>query len=99
MALANMLGSNVFDVLLGLGVPWLLAGIIGKPVVFVKAFEHIRWLVLILFLVTAGLNISLYMNKWMLTRRIGLGLCACYALFVVYVIVITELEVHRVISE
>merc|ERR1712193_322742 len=31
MAISNALGSNVFDILLGLGVPWTLGIIIGKP--------------------------------------------------------------------
>merc|ERR1719407_275847 len=31
MAISNALGSNVFDILLGLGVPWTLGIIFGKP--------------------------------------------------------------------
>merc|ERR1719453_616865 len=34
MAVANSLGSNVFDILLGLGVPWLLRNMMGKKVLF-----------------------------------------------------------------
>merc|ERR1719409_1540703 len=36
MAVANCLGSNVFDILLGLGLPWLLSAILnaGEPVRF-----------------------------------------------------------------
>merc|ERR1740130_1676549 len=35
MAVANALGSTVFDILLGLGVPWFIStAILGNPVVF-----------------------------------------------------------------
>ena len=38
MAVANALGSNVFDIMLGLGVPWTIKnGFLGGDIVFAGA--------------------------------------------------------------
>merc|ERR1719454_1893254 len=39
MAIANALGSNVFDILIGLGVPWTLRCMAGKQVTFTDQFD------------------------------------------------------------
>lgn len=87
MAVANVFGSNVFDVLIGLGIPWILAAIIGKEVRFVNGFDQVRWLVLIHCAVTFVLIFSLAANKWRLNRLTGHLLFFLYACFVVFVIV------------
>merc|ERR1719199_1334154 len=48
MAVANAFGSNVFDILLGLGVPWLLKAIMGEEVTFKGAAEGlIEWMAIL----------------------------------------------------
>merc|ERR1711920_1016319 len=49
MAVANAIGSNVFDILLGLGIPWVIYGAIhgGKP--YVVNLDKILTFVIILF--------------------------------------------------
>merc|ERR1719217_325523 len=34
MAVSNAFGSNIFDILIGLTVPWLSSVMLGKPIVF-----------------------------------------------------------------
>merc|ERR1719446_1231418 len=46
MAVANALGSNVFDILLGLGVPWLLKLAIGKEV-HMPSTDLLVWIIVL----------------------------------------------------
>merc|ERR1719265_1070132 len=48
MAVANALGSNVFDILLGLGVPWLLKAAMGTQIIFNGASKDLLQWILIL---------------------------------------------------
>merc|ERR1719199_1842261 len=51
MAVANAFGSNVFDILLGLGVPWLLKALMGIEVVFPGSSSDLLEWILILTLI------------------------------------------------
>merc|ERR1719272_2218462 len=48
MAIANALGSNVFDILIGLGLPWTIKNMIGHEVTFPGQFKDIRGDIIIL---------------------------------------------------
>jgi len=84
MAVANALGSNVFDILLGLGVPWLISCVIGKEVKFPGAWDSIKYDILVLFLVLAIFLGSLIANKWYLTKYLGMVLLNFYVVFIVW---------------
>jgi K+-dependent Na+/Ca+ exchanger-like protein len=85
MAIANAIGSNVFDILLGLGLPWLMVIIIrGKDVNVCN--DGILVAVIILFC-TACLFVGvLKFNKWKMNNKIGNALLVLYFLYVVYTI-------------
>lgn len=85
MAVSNAIGSNVFDVLLGLGLPWLIAGAASGPVeVTVDPIGLVVIPIVILF-VTLGLLIgALIVCKWKLSRTLGVILFGLYALFLAY---------------
>ncbi|GMI08139.1 hypothetical protein TrLO_g14312 [Triparma laevis f. longispina] len=86
MAIANAIGSNVFDVLLGLGFPWFLA-ILVKGEDFVVCKDGIETAVLILFCTVILFVGVLAINKWMMNTTVGIGLFALYALYVIYTII------------
>merc|ERR1719188_83405 len=48
MAVSNALGSNIFDILCGLGLPWLIALLIGKPIVFLGVNRLLTWVMLLI---------------------------------------------------
>ncbi|XP_053187447.1 sodium/potassium/calcium exchanger 3-like [Scomber japonicus] len=82
MAVSNSIGSNIFDILLGLGFPWALRSL----VVDYGSSVHInnKGLVysVILLLASVFLTvISVHLNRWRLNRRLGLGLLFLYAIF------------------
>ncbi|TKS83944.1 Sodium/potassium/calcium exchanger 3 [Collichthys lucidus] len=76
MAVSNSIGSNIFDILLGLGFPWalrtLVVSINNKGLVYS----------VVLLLASVFLTVmSVHLNHWRLNRRLGLGLLFLYAIF------------------
>ena len=88
MAIANAIGSNVFDVLLGLGLPWFLAG------VTVNKFEPtpvnkdgiLTWVFVLLFTVALFVGVLKY-NRWQMNGELGKALVLIYVLFFIFVAV------------
>uniref|UniRef100_H3CXG9 Sodium/calcium exchanger membrane region domain-containing protein n=1 Tax=Tetraodon nigroviridis TaxID=99883 RepID=H3CXG9_TETNG len=82
MAVSNSIGSNIFDILLGLGFPWALRTLLvdhGSSV-----FINNKGLVysVVLLLASVFLTVlSVHLNRWRLDRRLGLGLLFLYTIF------------------
>ena len=85
MAVSNAVGSNIFDVLVGLGVPWLITILITGHLVVVGTDGLIESMFL-LSVTTIILYILLNTGR-QLTRREGYILLGVYVLYVAYVIV------------
>merc|ERR1719183_1708140 len=71
MAVANALGSNIFDILVGLGVPWTIRCAMGSEVTFDGKFKTMVGDIFILAGVLLVFVGSLVLNRWRLTRRVG----------------------------
>jgi len=85
MAVANALGSNVFDILIGLGVPWTIRSAMpDKEVTFPGQFDDFKWDILILVLALILFVVCLALNRWKLNRQFGAVLIAIYLVFVLY---------------
>jgi len=84
MAVANAIGSNVFDICLGLGIPTFIACAFGIEKTIVIATDNIVdkffWLLGSLAIVVVTLLIS----KWRLTPNVGKVLFFVYVAFVIY---------------
>lgn len=86
MAIANAVGSNVFDVLIGLGFPWFLRGLIYSEPMPVDR-DGIALNVIILFC-TAILFVSvLAFNDWSMNTRTGIFLFCVYIAYVIFVVI------------
>ncbi|CAN0073810.1 unnamed protein product [Scytosiphon promiscuus] len=86
MAIANAVGSNVFDVLIGLGFPWFLRGVIKGEAMDVDR-DGIAVNVIILFC-TAILFVSvLAANGWTMNTRTGIFLFSLYVMYVIFVVI------------
>uniref|UniRef100_A0A8C2WVD6 Sodium/calcium exchanger membrane region domain-containing protein n=1 Tax=Cyclopterus lumpus TaxID=8103 RepID=A0A8C2WVD6_CYCLU len=70
MAVSNSIGSNIFDVLLGLGFPWALRTLIVSYGSVVTQILSLLSQVL-----------CVHLNCWKLDRRLGLCLILLYAIF------------------
>jgi K+-dependent Na+/Ca+ exchanger-like protein len=92
MAVANAVGSNVFDIWLGLGLPWLII-LPTRPNKSVtldtsQLFPSMG----ILFGVLAIYYMALYFNGWQLTRRTGMSFLLMYLVFTMYCILFVWIQ-------
>lgn len=84
MAVSNSIGSNVFDILLGLGLPWLIQTLMVDPLSSVRisnsglVFSALALLASVIFLLVA-----IILNKWKLTKPLGGILLVGYVTVVV----------------
>uniref|UniRef100_A0A672H6P8 Sodium/calcium exchanger membrane region domain-containing protein n=1 Tax=Salarias fasciatus TaxID=181472 RepID=A0A672H6P8_SALFA len=89
MAISNSIGSNVFDILVGLGLPWALQTLCidygsnihlnSKGLIF-----SVGLLLASVFFTVLGVHL----NKWTLDWRLGLACLAMYAIFLCFSILI-----------
>lgn len=89
MAIANAIGSNIFDILIGLGVPWLIAITlryasvlpgaaivqVGTKGLWLSAFILLASVVLLFFFLWTGRRLS---------KREGYVLVSCYVLYALW---------------
>lgn len=83
MAVSNAIGSNVFDILLGLGLPWTLSCIVFGQNVAVDA-QNIEPMSIILFSTLAAVYLVTLLSGFKLTKTVGAIFFAVYFLFVAY---------------
>ncbi|MGB7338907.1 MAG: calcium/sodium antiporter [Phototrophicaceae bacterium] len=83
MAVSNAVGSNVFDVLFGLGLPWLITLFFVDVVVV--GTEGLTESIILLIVTVVILYIFLYTRRT-LTRAEGIILLLVYAAYVIYAI-------------
>ncbi|XP_034554826.1 sodium/potassium/calcium exchanger 4 isoform X2 [Notolabrus celidotus] len=89
MAVSNTIGSNVFDILVGLGVPWAIQTICvsyGSEVMI-----NSRGLVysVVLLLGSVALTVlGIHFNKWRLDLKLGAYVLILYAIFLCFSIMI-----------
>lgn len=86
MAVSNAIGSNVFDILLGLGFPWFVGGLVKdiKIEVSVDPITTVVVPILILFVILVVLLVLLVLLRWQLRPLLGYLLFGIYGLFVAY---------------
>lgn len=85
MAVSNAIGSNVFDILLGLGIPWLIGALAKEPqAVTVDPLTTVIVPVAILFVILVLLVGLLIALRWTLRPLLGYILFGLYVVFVAY---------------
>ncbi|XP_064408070.1 sodium/potassium/calcium exchanger 3-like [Latimeria chalumnae] len=82
MAVSNSIGSNVFDILLGLGFPWTIQTLAVDYGSSVSINSKGLVYSVILLLASVFLTVlSVHLNKWKLDRKLGFGTLFLYAVF------------------
>jgi len=91
MAVSNSIGSNVFDILLGLGLPWFLSTTIrpngGDATVHINS-NGLMISVSLLLISLIIVVLSIHLNGWKLTKKLGVIIMLSYASFLVLSILI-----------
>jgi len=83
MAVANVLGSNVFNIFLGLGLPWFVRACIdGAP--FQLSDEPIIVSVIILLAYVLIFIVVIHLHKWTLSPELGYIFIGFHLLFILW---------------
>jgi len=85
MAVSNAIGSNIFDILIGLGLPWLIIILVSGSNVFVNTYDLSKHVIFLLLSVVFVL-ILIMINKWKLNRTLGFIILAAYLTYLSYTI-------------
>jgi len=81
MAVSSSVGSNIFDILVGLPLPWLVYAIYsGSPVIVFAQSLMLSLAILIGMLVVVVT--SIHMSKWIMTKTLGYVMFAFYVAFI-----------------
>lgn len=86
MAVSNGIGSNIFDIFVGLGLPWLIKSLLVDKAI-VTNMEGLGISIVLLFGSVLLLLFVLMFNKWRLNQGLGLLLILLYIGYVVWEIV------------
>lgn len=84
MAVSNAVGSNVFDILFGLGLPWTLLFIFTPATSIIVSSQNLLSSAFLLFATVIALFSLLIMRHWHIGRPAGLVLILLYAAYVIY---------------
>jgi len=84
MAVSSSIGSNIFDILIGLPLPWLCWCIATSGDVDVGTGENLFQSILVLFVMLGAVFLTILNSGWVLTKRLG------YTMFVLYLIFVAQ---------
>lgn len=82
MAISNAIGSNIFDILIGLGLPWLIIILVRDTSVSTHA-EGLNESVMLLFGSVILIFAAFAFSKWKIGPRLGYILIAIYLAYVI----------------
>jgi K+-dependent Na+/Ca+ exchanger-like protein len=94
MSISNMFGSNIFDTLIALGVPWLFASLANGTVNLRAPAEELGSIVILIFVFLLYLVDLVYINKMELTRRSAIMYFGLYFVFILYCIILDVSVAH-----
>lgn len=81
MAVSSSIGSNIFDVLVGLPLPWLLYNLVTGDTVLVGA-DNLSISIIVLLGMLAAVIIIVMACGWKMTKSMGYSMFVLYFLFV-----------------
>eukprot|EP00316_Scyphosphaera_apsteinii_P011541 CAMPEP_0119331788 /NCGR_PEP_ID=MMETSP1333-20130426/81388_1 /TAXON_ID=418940 /ORGANISM="Scyphosphaera apsteinii, Strain RCC1455" /LENGTH=690 /DNA_ID=CAMNT_0007341473 /DNA_START=13 /DNA_END=2085 /DNA_ORIENTATION=+ len=82
MAVSSSIGSNIFDVLVGLPFPWLAYTLVYWGTAVEVGADTLFVSLLVLFLMLFSVILTIAVNKWRLTKALGATMFVLYAVFV-----------------
>lgn len=86
MAVSNAIGSNIFDILFGLGVPWAVVLLASGGVPIHVSTENLLSSIFLLFATVVSVFFVLFLRNWTLGKRAGWILIGLYVLYLGYTV-------------
>ncbi len=86
MAISNIFGSNIFDILICLGLPWFIVTTLRGESVNVDT-ENLTSSVILIFASLISLIFLLFYRKWNIEQNSGFILIGAYIIYLAYVII------------
>lgn len=85
MAISNAIGSNVFDILLCLGLPWFLQTVVIRPGSVVRVYSKgLIYSTICLLSTVLFLLVVTHLNGWKLNRKYGAIMMVWYIFFMLF---------------
>jgi Ca2+/Na+ antiporter len=82
MAVSNAVGSNIFDIMICLGMVWLIMiYALGEPIPI--STENLNSSIVLLLATVAALFVLLVLQKWKIGRKSGLILIGIYGIYLI----------------
>ncbi|XP_045889573.1 sodium/potassium/calcium exchanger 1-like isoform X2 [Micropterus dolomieu] len=90
MAVSSSVGSNIFDITVGLPVPWLIYTLLhnGEPVTV--SSNGLFCAIVLLFLMLLFVIISIAACRWKMSRKLGLTMFVLYFVFLVLSVMLED---------
>lgn len=85
MAVSNAIGSNIFDILFGLGAPWFVYIALNGGSISVSN-DNLAASVFLLLATVVAIVFLLVIRKWRIGHRSGLLLILMYVAYVIYIV-------------
>ena len=80
MAVSSSIGSNIFDILVGLPFPWLAYNIINQCPVYIEA-ENLKVSIMVLLGMVFAVIVMIALSGWLMTRKLGACMFFFYLVF------------------
>ena len=82
MAVSSSVGSNIFDILMGLPIPWFFYSLTHNMEPMVVGADGLFISVLILLVMLIAVVATIAICKWQMTKTLGLTMFLLYVIFV-----------------
>lgn len=86
MAVSNAIGSNIFNILLGLGLPWCIKALVDGKAYPVPDFGMVGEPLILLLVYVMLFMLVVVMGGWRLSRSVGIALLACQFVYTTWTV-------------
>ncbi|MEQ2228257.1 hypothetical protein ILYODFUR_007098 [Ilyodon furcidens] len=84
MAVSSSVGSNIFDVTVGLPIPWLMYSVLHNGEAVTISSNGLFCTIVLLFLMLLFVIISIAACRWKLSKKLGITMFLMYFVFLVF---------------
>ena len=82
MAVSSSIGSNIFDITMGLPIPWALYNIIKNEPIPLSPDGKIFFSLIVLLAMLASVIVTIILNKYRMTKTLGITMFVLYLVFI-----------------